>query len=41
VRTLWERTAPHGQCGRSAVRGIAISVALCLGLIAAVALGLF
>ena len=41
MRSLWERTAPRGQCGKSAVRGMAISLVLCMALIAAVVLGLF
>ena len=40
MKSLWEPAAPRGQCGRAAVRGMAISLALCLAVIAAVVLGL-
>jgi hypothetical protein len=40
VKSLWEPAPPRGQCGKAAVRGIVIGVALGLALLAATLVGL-
>ena len=41
MKSLWERTPPRGECGKSAIRGILIGITFAAAAIAAVLLGLF
>ncbi len=40
MKTLWERSARRGQCGKAAALALAISIPVCLALAAAIILGL-
>ena len=40
MKSLWEPSAPRGQCGKAAVWGLAMGGALGLALLAAILAGL-